>query len=206
MSPRTPSPLARAARTLRSLIGLGLGLWLLSLGTVLWLGYRDDATTADAIVVFGAAQYAGRPSPVLTARLQQAVKLHRQGYAPKLIVTGGRVRGDITSEARASARWAMRQGVPSSAIIVEDASRSTSEQVHAVGRIMREQGFSEVIFVSDRFHMFRLRATALRLGIRATGSPTRTSPITTSDPTGIRYVLAESVKAPLAFLLETRDP
>jgi uncharacterized SAM-binding protein YcdF (DUF218 family) len=204
--PRSLSPLARIVRFTRNIVGVVLLLWLISLGGVLWFGRQDDATAADAIVVFGAAQYAGRPSPVLTARLQQAVNLYRQGFAPRLIVTGGRLRGDITSEARASANWAMRQGVPTRAILIEDESRSTSEQVHAVARIMRERNLSKVIFVSDRFHIFRLRMTAWRLGITARGSPTRTSPISTGDPTGIRYVLAESVKAPLAFLLETREP
>ena len=183
-----------------------LVLWGTSLAAVLLVGNRDSAQPSDAIVVLGAAQYAGRPSPVLEARLDHAIRLYRRHTAPKLIVTGGKAVGDITSEAETSARYAKRNGVPASAIILEDESRSTTEQMHAVARMARTKHFTSVVLVSDRFHMLRLLLTAWKLDLPAHGSPTRSSPISLTDPAGIRYVLAESIKAPLAFLLERNGP
>ena len=177
-------------------------LWGASLAAVLLVGNRDSAQAAGAIVVLGAAQYAGRPSPVLEARLDHAIRLYRRGIGPKLIVTGGKAAGDITSEAETSARYARRNGVPASAIILEDESRSTTEQMHAVARMARTRDIGTVVLVSDRFHMLRLLLTAWKLDLKAYGSPTRSSPISLTDTAGIRYVLLESVKAPLAFLLE----
>lgn len=177
-------------------------LWGASLAAVLLVGNRDSAQNADAIVVLGAAQYAGRPSPVLEARLDHAIRLYRRGIAPRLIFTGGRADGDITSEAETSARYARRNGVPASAITLEDESRSTTEQMHAVARMARTRKFQGVVLVSDRFHMLRLLLTAWKLNLKAYGSPTRSSPISLTDAAGLRYVLLESVKAPLAFLLE----
>lgn len=179
-----------------------LVLWSASLTAVLMVGNHDSAQTSDAIVVLGAAQYAGRPSPVLEARLDHAIRLYRRGIAPRLIVTGGKAAGDITSEAETSARYARRNGVPATAIILEDESRSTTEQMHSVARMARSRGMSSVVLVSDRFHMLRLLLTAWKLQLTAYGSPTSSSPISLTDAAGIRYVLLESVKAPLAFLLE----
>lgn len=182
-----------------------LVLWSLSVGAVLLIGNRDSAERADAIVVMGAAQYAGRPSPVLEARLDHAVGLYRRRVAKTLIFTGGRAAGDITSEAETGARYALRHGVPKSAIIIEKASRSTTEQMHAVAAIAHERNYDSVVLVSDRFHMLRLLLTAWKLDLNAHGSPTRSSPISLTEPAGVRYVLAESIKAPLAFLLEGSD-
>lgn len=179
-----------------------LVLWCVSVVAVLVVGQRDAAREADAIVVLGAAQYAGRPSPVLTARLDHAIDLYRRKLAPRLIVTGGKAVGDIMSEAASSARYARQHGVPASAIILEDESRSTTEQMHAVADILKARNLSRVVLVSDRFHMLRLLATAWKLDVVAYGSPTSSSPILLTDRAGIRYVLAESLKAPLAFLLE----
>jgi uncharacterized SAM-binding protein YcdF (DUF218 family) len=189
---------------LRRVLVLLVALWCMSIVAVLLVGNRDSAQTSDAIVVLGAAQYAGRPSPVLEARLDHAISLYRRSIAPTLIVTGGKAGGDITSEAETSARYARRNGVPASAIILEDESRSTTEQMHAVARMARTRNFTSVVLVSDRFHMLRLLLTAWKLDLTAYGSPTRSSPISLTDGAGIRYVLAESVKAPLAFLLEER--
>jgi uncharacterized SAM-binding protein YcdF (DUF218 family) len=198
--------LSRVFRLFKRITFALLLLWGALVAAVVIVGERDQAQKADAIVVLGAAQYAGRPSPVLEARLEHAITLYRQGIAPRLIVTGGKAAGDITSEAETSARYARRKGVPDSAIIIESESRSTTEQMHAVSRMARTRRFSRVILVSDRFHMLRLLLTAWKLGLPASGSPTRSSPISLSDGSGIRYVLAESFKAPLAFLLEQRDP
>jgi uncharacterized SAM-binding protein YcdF (DUF218 family) len=140
-------------------------------------GQRDDQRTADAIVVMGAAQYDGRPSPVFAARLDHAVELYRAGLAPRLIVTGGKADGDRTTEAATARAYALARGVPADAILVEDRSRTTFESIRAVAQVLRAHGLSDALFVSDRPHMLRVLRMAADDGITAWGSPTQTSPL-----------------------------
>jgi uncharacterized SAM-binding protein YcdF (DUF218 family) len=139
-------------------------------------GQRDDQRPADAIVVLGAAQYDGRPSPVFAARLDHAVALYLSGAAPVLIVTGGKRTGDRTTEAAVARRFALDKGVPDSAIVLEDRGRTTLESLQSVGSIMRLNGLKSAIFVSDRMHMLRVLRIARDQGVVAHGSPTTTSP------------------------------
>jgi uncharacterized SAM-binding protein YcdF (DUF218 family) len=139
-------------------------------------GQRDDQRPADAIVVLGAAQYDGRPSPVFHARLDHAVALYLHGAAPVLIVTGGKREGDRTTEAAVARRFAIENHVPDSAILVEDRGRTTLESLQSVGSIMRRYGLKSAIFVSDRMHMLRVLRIARDQGVVAYGSPTLTSP------------------------------
>jgi uncharacterized SAM-binding protein YcdF (DUF218 family) len=161
------------------------------LGVVLvaaWAGVRiqqqggfDEQRPADAIVVLGAAQYNGRPSPVLEARLSHAVELYAAGVAPLLIVTGGKAIGDRTTEASAARAWAEDHGVPSSAILAEDRGRTTLESLEAVAALLRARHLTSAVFVSDRSHMLRVLRIATDQGVTAWGSPTRTSPVD-ADP------------------------
>ena len=146
-------------------------------------GQRDDKRPADAIVVMGAAQYDGRPSPIFAARLEHAVELYRAGVAPRLVVTGGKADGDRTTEAATARDYAIAHGVPDEMILVEDQSRTTLESIRAVGGVMRANGLRNAVFVSDRPHMLRVLRMAADDGISAWGSPTGTSPIE-SDPLG----------------------
>jgi uncharacterized SAM-binding protein YcdF (DUF218 family) len=176
--------------------------WLTSLAAVLLWERRDDAKAADAIVVLGAAQYDGRPSPVLRARLDHAVSLWAQHLAPRLILTGGMGDGDTTSEAAVGRRYAVKHGVPDSVILMETRGRTTTESVQRVASMMDSLNRREVIFVSDPFHMLRLWILARRFGLTSHTSPTRTSPISSSIAERWRYTLSESVKAPLTLLFE----
>ncbi len=139
-------------------------------------GDRDEQRPADAIVVLGAAQYDGLPSPVFQARLDHAVALHLAGLAPVLVVTGGKQANDRTTEAAAARAFAIANGVDAGAILVEDRSRNTLESIRAVGAMLRERGLTRVVFVSDRSHMLRVLRFASDEGLTAYGSPTRTSP------------------------------
>ncbi|HSJ64291.1 MAG TPA: YdcF family protein [Gemmatimonadaceae bacterium] len=186
------------------LLGAIAAMWAVSIAAVLSYARRDRATRADAIVVLGAAQYAGRPSPVLKARLDHAVSLYRTGMAPTLVLTGGIGDGDTTSEAAVSRRYVMRKGVPEAAIVTEDEGRTTRESVAAVAGWMRAHDDSTAIFVSDPFHMLRLTVLARRHGLVPLPSPTRTSPISESAREEWKYVLSESVKVPYAMLFERR--
>ena len=139
-------------------------------------GEVDEARPVDAIVVLGAAQYDGRPSPVFEARLQHALQLYRGGVAPYLVVTGGGRAGDRTTEAAAARAWAERQGVPAAAILGSDQARNTLELMEAVAGLLREHGLRSAVFVSDRSHMLRVLRMAKDLGVEAYGSPATSSP------------------------------
>ncbi len=139
-------------------------------------GDRDQRRPAGAIVVLGAAQYDGRPSPVYRARLEHGVRLWQEGWAPVLVVTGGKQEGDRTTEAAVGRKFALDLGVPAAAILSEDRGRNTAESLRSVARLLREQGIGEAIFVSDPTHMLRVLRIARDEGIVAWGSPTRQSP------------------------------
>src|SRR5687768_18308746 len=115
---------------------LVLAAWAASAVAVVMWGSRDGARASDAIVVLGAAQYVGRPSPVLKARLDHALGLWHRGLAPRLILTGGTGDGDTTSEAAVSRKYVMRRGVPDSVILLENEGRTTSESLKAVAGMM----------------------------------------------------------------------
>lgn len=140
-------------------------------------GERDERGPVAAIVVLGAAQFDGRPSPVFKARLDHALDLYRAGVAPLLVMTGGKQEGDWTTEAAVGRAFAIEQGVPAAAIVFEDRGRNTLESLRAVGALMRERGITDAVFVSDRTHMLRVLRIAQDEGITAFGSPTETSPI-----------------------------
>jgi uncharacterized SAM-binding protein YcdF (DUF218 family) len=139
-------------------------------------GDRDERRQVDAIVVLGAAQYDGTPSPVFRARLEHAVALFHAGYAPVLIVTGGKAEGDRTTEAAAARRFAIEHDVPHTAILVENKGRTTLESLRTVGRMLRERGSTSALFVSDRAHLLRVLRIARDEGLEGYGSPTTTSP------------------------------
>ena len=139
-------------------------------------GGRDEQRPAGAIVVLGAAQYDGRPSGVFSARLDHAVALSLAGIAPYLVVTGGKLPGDRTTEAAVARAFALERGVPSDRILMEDQGRSTLESLRSVGAILRDRGIRDAVFVSDRTHMLRVLRMARDQGIVAYGSPTATSP------------------------------
>jgi uncharacterized SAM-binding protein YcdF (DUF218 family) len=139
-------------------------------------GTRDERPPTDAIVVMGAAQYDGRPSPVFAARLDHAIELFHAGIAPRLIVTGGKREGDRTTEAASARIYAVQRDVPDEAILAEDTSRTTLQSIRRVAALMRDEGMESAVFVSDPSHMLRVLRMASDEGITAYGSPTRTSP------------------------------
>ena len=139
-------------------------------------GERDEARPADAIVVLGAAQFNGVASEVFAARLDHAVTLFKSGLAPWLIVTGGKQPGDRTTEAATARAYARSHGVPADRILFEDQGRNTLDSLRRVAGILRDDGLSSAIFVSDRTHMLRVLRIASDEGIESLGSPTSTSP------------------------------
>lgn len=125
----------------------------------------------DAIVVLGAAQYDGRPSPVLRRRLDHAHELWMAGVAPRVVVTGGKRSGDRFTEGYAGFVYLRRLGIPEDDLIVEDRGTNTWEQLAAAARILGERDMTQVVLVSDAYHSYRLAQTATELGLEAAVSP-----------------------------------
>jgi uncharacterized SAM-binding protein YcdF (DUF218 family) len=117
----------------------------------------QEVHPADAIVVFGAAEYSGRPSPVLRARLDHALDLFHRGVAPVVITTGGAAGDPSFSEGGVGRDYLMRHGVPERSLIAETQGRDTSESAVRVGVIMRANGLRSCVAVSDAYHVFRIR-------------------------------------------------
>lgn len=183
-----------------------------AIGFVAYTGYRiwdsavrDERMTAGAIVVMGAAQYDGRPSPVFAARLDHAIALYHDGVAPLLVVTGGKLEADRTTEAASARAYAIDHGVPAEAIIGEDQSRSTLASIRAVAELLREAGAGQAVFVSDPTHMYRVLRMAEDAGIAALGSPTMTSPIM-ADPLAMADAVIHELGALTVYTLTGRSP
>jgi uncharacterized SAM-binding protein YcdF (DUF218 family) len=191
-------------RILTVAVVTAFALWLISAAAVLVWSSRDEARPAQAIVVLGAAQYAGKPSPVLRARLDHALELWNRHLASILILTGGTGSGDTTSEAAVGRTYARKHGVPDSAILVETEGRTTSESMRAVAGMLEVRGLQSALLVSDPFHMLRLRILARRFGFTPYTSPTQTSPISPNREERWKYIFSESIKAPLAFFFERK--
>lgn len=194
------SAASRALRRLALLALVPVAAWVAVLGAIHLFGRVDEVRPADAIVVLGAAHYDGRPSPVLRARLDHALELYRAGVADVLVMTGGTAPGDTVSEAVVGKRYAVRRGVPEEAVLTERVGMTSLQSMEAVAELMRRHDLESAVLVSDPFHMLRLRLLALRVGIRARSSPTRTSPISRSPAEERRYVLRESFVLPFAVL------
>ena len=163
-------------------------------------GATDERRPADAILVLGAAQYDGKPSPVFEARLEHAVALWKEGVAPWFIVTGGKLPGDRTTEAAVARRYAVAHGVPESAIFGEDEAHNTLDSLAAVAVQMRDRDLRTVVLVSDPTHMLRTLRIAKDLGLEAWGSPTTTSPIVGDPVRAARATLHELGALAVYFL------
>jgi uncharacterized SAM-binding protein YcdF (DUF218 family) len=148
---------------------------------VWWASRQDDAAPAQAIIVLGAAQFDGRPSAVLAARLDHTIDLYHRGIAPLIVVTGGNQPGDRFTEAEASATYLEERGIPGSAIERETTSRNSYDELAAAARFLRTRGITKVVLVSDPFHAFRIDAIADDVGLDALVSPTGSSPVSGFD-------------------------
>jgi len=164
-------------------------------------GARDQATRADAIVVLGAAQYNGRPSPVFRARLDHAATLYQRAFAPVVLVTGGVGAHDTLNEANVGRDYLVRLGLPSETIVPlagEDTYASLSE----VKRWFDGRTSRRVLLVSDGFHMLRLQIIASRLGLMPFTSPAPGSPIHANARRNTGYLFAEGFKVPFTWLFQ----
>jgi uncharacterized SAM-binding protein YcdF (DUF218 family) len=203
----TPSTRLRDLLLLAGIAILGIGVLLAYATFRIWQqGTRDEQRPAGAIVVMGAAQFDGTPSPVYAARLDHAVALYLHGIAPFLVVTGGKAEGDRTTEAAAGRAYALARGVPEDDVLVEDSGRTTLESLDRVAVILSAHGIHDAVFVSDPTHMLRVLRIAEDLGLTAWGSPTPTSRIEQDSSRKIDATLHELGALALYFFARQAPP
>lgn len=182
--------------------GAAGALWLISLGAVLTWALEDDAQKADAIIVMGAAQYRGRPSPALRARLDHAMALWQRGLAPRMVLTGGIGEGDSASEAAVSRAYVVSFGVPDTAILLENEGRTSSQSLRGAAELLHVRRLNTAVVVSDPFHMLRLEILGRRYGIDPYTSPALPAPATWRLFRQWGNLIAESLKAPFALVID----
>ncbi len=167
-------PLRRGRHVLRWVLAVGLlcatGWFFWLYGQIHFYATHDQAGPSDAIAVFGAAEYDGRPSPVLRARLDHALALYRQGLAPLVITLGGG-GGEVHSEGGVGHDYLLAHGVPENEIIAETQSSNTEESAARLAGIARENGLNRILAVSDGTHLFRIHALCSSLKLNVLTSP-----------------------------------
>lgn len=185
-----------------SVIALALLVALVLVGlsavTVWRAAHHDDAADVDqvdAIVVLGAAQYNGTPSPVFQQRLDHAALLYQQGHADRIVVLGSKQPGDATTEAASGADYLASRGIPSAAVIPIPVGHTSLESLSAAARMLRSRGLTSVFLVSDPWHNARIKRMASDLGLRAYASATSTSAY---DTHGTRFM--EYARETFAYL------
>lgn len=168
----TPIRVLRIGLRLGVLLAVALAIYIAVTFVQVWnASNQTHEDPTEAIIVLGAAQYDGRPSPVLRARLDHAVELYEAGVSDTIVVTGGKQPGDRFTEAAASFTYLRDEGIPESAILREEQGVNTWEQLAAATRFLRDRGIGGAVLVSDDYHAYRLERIATELGFDAQVSP-----------------------------------
>ena len=173
--------LRRVVQSFGASVAVMLFYFLLSLFQVWNTGRSDDRQPVDAIVVLGAAQYDGRPSPQFQARLDHALELWKLDLASYIVVTGGKQVGDRFTEAAAARKFFESNGVTVNLIFEENLGKTTYASLLAVSRVASERKIERVLIVSDPFHQLRAKLIAQEVGLDAITSATRSSVIRGGD-------------------------
>ncbi|MFD3686974.1 YdcF family protein [Nocardiopsis sp. NPDC058631] len=176
--------------TLLLLVALAIppGTW----GWVWYTARQDDRVVSDAIVVLGASQYNGVPSPVFEARLRHAQVLFLEGIAPVIITVGGKQPGDNFTEAAAGRNWLVEVGIPADQIIAVEEGRDTLQSISAVSLVFEDRAWETAVLVSDPWHSLRSKRMAADYGIEAGTSPSRSGPAVIERRTQLWYITRET--------------
>ena len=187
------------SRTVAVLL-FGAVLYVVANIAQVWVvGRSDQARNVDAIVVMGVAQYDGRPSPQLQARLDHVLALWGTGVTQLVITTGGNQPGDRFTEARASADYLIAGGVAETLIAMEDLGSTSLQSLRGVAEIMKSRNLESVLIVTDPYHALRSRLIAQDLGLVAYVSPTPSS--TVRGNTELRRMINEGLGVSVAYVL-----
>ena len=186
-------------------VTLGLvALLVVYVGVTFWqvwhASHEDHAQPAQAIIVLGAAQYNGTPSPVLKARLDHAAQLYERKLAPVIMLTGGRQPGDQFTEASAGEAYLLRAGVPASAMQLESQGRNSWQSLAAAARILKQQGRTKVILVSSPYHSYRIERIAHEVGLEGHASPASDAP----DKATFAHLLHETASVSVGRIIGFR--
>lgn len=197
-----PPRVARTRRLRRGIRRVLVGLLLVCVAVLAvfgWTAFRvwkvareDHRGKVDAIVVLGAAQFDGRPSPILLARLRHAKRLYDDGVAPRVVTVGGAAPGDRFTEGGSGARWLRDNGVPAAAVTAVEEGTNTVDSLEAVAAELIKQRVASIVIVSDPWHSLRSRTIARDLGFDAATSPTRSGPSVRTRATQFRYIMRET--------------
>lgn len=167
--------------------------WFCLVGIIYYNAKINDAQKADAIVVLGASQWGGRPSPVFQSRLDQAHKLSENGLASKIILTGGVGQGEEISEAMVGKLFLINKGIKEENIYIEEKGKTSWQSLNEANKILKEQNLQSIILISDGFHMMRLRKMAKDLDINFFSSPVKDGSVNKNKLTQFKYSIRESV-------------
>jgi uncharacterized SAM-binding protein YcdF (DUF218 family) len=186
-------------------VGIVLGLLLVAYVAVTFVqvwqaSRRDSARPAQAIIVLGAAQYNGRPSPVLKARLDHAAALYEAKVAPIIVLTGGRQPGDAFTEASAGSAYLQRAGIPESALQLETQGRNSWQSLAAAAQFLQKEGITKVVLVSSPYHCYRVERIANEVGLDGHASPASDAP----DKATLGHLTHETVAVALGRVIGFR--
>ena len=170
----TRVPARRVVLAVAAVLCVAVCAYVVTLCQVWMTGRTESSRSADVIVVLGAAQYDGRPSPQFTARLDHVVALWSDGRARLVVVSGGKQPGDRFTEAESAQRYLVERGIPADAILAEAVGRTTVESLRGVRDVVEQAGARDVLLVSDPYHMLRAALSARELGMTVHVSATRT--------------------------------
>ena len=170
-------------------IALLCAAWLALFTIIFVYSFSDETQKADAIAVFGAAQWNGAPSPMLQSRLDHARALYNEGYAPVIFLTGGIGNGETISEAEAGARYLREQGISPDALVIDPRGSTTLESLQSLAHAMAARGLGLSMLVSHDFHSVRIKKMAKDIGIEAVVSPVHSKNIFDK----LRYAFRETV-------------
>ncbi|MDI2031715.1 YdcF family protein [Saccharopolyspora sp. TS4A08] len=196
MSAHHPAHRSRTGRILsRALLGTLLVVVLVIGGTAIrvWQVARaDDRQPVDIVVVLGAAQYHGKPSDILEARLEQALGLYEDGLTDYIVTVGGRKAGDTYTEAQAGKNWLVENGVPRDKIVDVDVGSDTLGSMQAVTDLAEQRRWDTALIVSDPWHSLRARTMATDMGLESWASPARSGPVVQTREIQMKYIVRET--------------
>ena len=180
-----------AKRFFALLILLAIILPLYAVGNVYLTARNAKPVKSDAIVVLGAAQFNGRPSDVLQARLMEAMRIYSQGFAPLIITVGSNASGDRTTEAASGFHWLVKNGISKRAIAPLAVGRDTLSETQSYAQLAKAKKLKSVIIVTDEFHCLRAMTMAKDQGLETSCAPAKTGPASTVN-SGFKYLVRET--------------